>query len=121
MPRVNTSNVVDWRSTGRKRGRRTLFETRREFKCVGWENGNGTHFPCSKTTKEPPPDAPSWFDDIWPEDERVLSQLQVDHENKDYTDNDPANLNWRCASCHRNADNVTERGVSRVEDQSGYF
>ena len=119
--RQNTQQVKDWRSTGRKRGRRILYETRRPFACVGWTNEYGVEMPCGKTTIDPPPDAPSWFEEIWPEEDRVLSQLQVDHENKDYTDNDPANLDWRCASCHRNADNLTEKGVSRVQDSSGYF
>ena len=114
--RVNTDNVKDWRSTGRKRGRKILYETRRAFQCVGW----GEYW-CGKTTEFPPPDAPAWFEDIWPEDDRVLTQLQVDHESKDYTDNDPANLNWRCPSCHRFADNTTGKGESRTGDQSGYF
>lgn len=116
MPRENTQFVQDWRSTGRKRGRRTLFEERRSFSCVGH---HGIH--CGKTTSSPPPDAPSWFEEIWPEENRVLSQLQVDHENKDYTDNDPSNLEWRCASCHKLADSETEKGVSRVSDRSGMY
>jgi len=116
--RHNTNHVVDWRSTGRKRGRRTLFESRRSFECVGVVE---LSISCGKTTKEPPPDAPPWFEEIWPEEKRDLTQLQVDHENKDYTDNDPANLEWRCASCHRLHDNLTETGVSTTnEDWYGY-
>lgn len=118
--RVNTNQVQDWRSTGRKRGRRILYETRREFKCIGVPE---LGVECGKTVVEPPPDAPSWFEDIWPEEMRVLtSTLQVDHLSKDYTDNDPANLEWACASCHRLSDNLTEPGVSKERtDYSGYF
>jgi hypothetical protein len=120
--RQNTDNVKDWRSTGRKRGRKILYESYRTFVCVGWTDSDNVYHACGKTTAQPPPDAPSWFEEIWPEDNRVLqASLQVDHENKDYTDNDPANLEWRCNSCHRFADNLTEKGVSRIADQSGYF
>ena len=118
MPRGEISDVKDWRSTGRKRGRRALFAAHRLFVCVGVRELN---ISCGRTTKFPPPDAPEWFEELWPEEKRELTQLQVDHENKDWTDNDPANLEWRCPSCHRLADNQTAKGVSRVEDPSGYF
>lgn len=117
MARVNTQHVQDERSTGRKRGRKALFESGREFKCVGVPEKN---IVCGKTTAKPPPDAPRNFEDMWPEELRVLSQLQVDHENKEWMDNDPANLEWRCASCHRIHDNMSGVGESTVADLSGY-
>lgn len=75
---------------------------------------------CNKTTRYPPPDAPRNFQELWPEEGRELTQLQVDHENKDWTDNDPANLEWRCASCHRIHDNLTEKGVSASSERQAY-
>jgi hypothetical protein len=107
------NNILDWRSTGRKRGRRALYEIRRQFVCVGVE---ALDISCSKTTKRKPTDAPDWFEELWPKKNRVLTQLQVDHLNKDFTDNDPSNLVWRCPSCHRLADNMTGVGESQIDD-----
>lgn len=112
----------DVRSTGRKRARAVLFNIRRPFFCVGYEDPDGQHHPCGKTSQEPPKDAPSFFNEIWPEENRVLGYtLQADHENKNLLDDDPANLNWRCASCHKLSDQQTEKGVStHGEDEMGY-
>ena len=94
-------HVIDWRSTGRKRGRKVLFEELLPFQC-NW---------CERTVISPPPDAPDYFEDIWPEEKRTLEySLQVNHINKDYTDNDPANLQWMCALCHKVADSFTGAG-----------
>ena len=100
--------IKDWRSTGRRKARRSLFESFVDFCCVD----------CGKTTTEPPKDAPSWFEEIWPETNRVLTPmaLQADHESKDLTNNDEAHLNWRCASCHKLSDMKTEKGIATKEE-----
>lgn len=102
--------IKDMRSTGRKRGRRALFDEHRPFKCE-W---------CDRTSIEPPPDAPEWFDELWPEEKRVLNySLQVNHENKDISDNDPANLQWMCQPCHKIKDTfLTEE---EVRGEYGYL
>ena len=105
-------NIKDWRSTGRKRGRRALYEAKRPFVCAGVEALSIT---CSKTTKQRPTDAPDFFYELWPLKNRVLNALQVDHINKDFTDNDPSNLVWRCPSCHRLADNMSGVGESQID------
>lgn len=104
--------IQDWRSSGRRMARRELFNARVPFRCVGYKK-DGKIIPCGKTTKEPPKDAPSWFDEIWPTDNRVLTQLQADHETKDLTINVLDYLNWRCPSCHRLQDMQTEKGVAQ--------
>lgn len=115
-------NIIDWRSTGRRKARRALFAARVDFKCVGYTDESGTYHSCGKTTYSPPKDAPSWFDELWPTERRVLSPqaLQADHESKDLQDNDVEDLNWRCSSCHKLADAQTDKGESRiVNDISG--
>lgn len=73
---------------------------------------------CGKTSREPPKDAPNFFEEIWPEEKRVLSsQLQADHESKDLTNNAVEDLNWRCPSCHKKADQKTESGVSQSQNE----
>ena len=97
--------MKDPRSTGRRRARKELFDSYVQFKCVG----------CSRTSIEPPKDAPKHFDEIWPEENRVLTNsLQADHETKDMESNDISVLNWRCSSCHKIHDLLTEKGESTV-------
>jgi hypothetical protein len=103
------AEILDWRSTGRRRARRMLFEARIDFSCVG----------CNATTKVPPKDAPSWFNDIWPEENRTASQLQADHTTKDVTMNDIDDLCWRCPSCHKIADMATSKGIGQEADPHG--
>jgi hypothetical protein len=109
----NEDRIQDWRSTGRRKGRRTLYDSYREYRCEGYEG----HV-CGKVPKTPPKDAPSWFDEIWPEDNRVLdSQLQVDHTTKDVTVNTEEFLEWACPSCHKIKDSKTAKGVAtQVEE-----
>lgn len=100
------SRIKDWRSTGRRKARKELFANYVEFKCID----------CGRTSIDPPKDAPLWFDEIWPEENRVLAySLQADHESKDLTNNDINELAWRCSSCHKTHDSKTEKGVSTVE------
>lgn len=104
---LDEDKIKDWRSTGRRKGRRTLFSEYVEYKCAD----------CGVTSKEPPKDAPKWFDEIWPEERRELDySLQVDHESKDIEDNTIDNLNWRCSPCHIKRDRKTEKGVSTKEE-----
>lgn len=104
----NEDDIKDWRSTGRRKARRSLFQSHVKFCCIE----------CGKTTTEPPKDAPAWFDELWPEELRILTPmaLQADHETKDVTNNDEAYLNWRCASCHKLRDMQTEKGISTVTE-----
>lgn len=100
--------VVDWRSTGRKRLRRALFDDQVPFLCNL----------CGRTVISPPPDAPKDFEDLWPEEKRVLEySLQANHINKDITDCDPANGEWLCSLCHKFKDSQT--GVGEI-DSSEY-
>jgi len=106
--------MIDPRSTGRRRARKELYESYMPFKCAGYTK-DGITVACGKTSVIPPKDAPSWFDEIWPEENRVLHHsLQADHESKDMEANDINSLNWRCASCHAIQDRQTEKGVSSV-------
>ena len=95
------SKIVDWRSTGRRIGRRALYAAYVEYKCQT----------CGRTVIEPPKDAPRWFEEIWPVERRELeSQLQVQHISKDVTNNDLASIKWLCPSCHKIEDSTTEVG-----------
>src|SRR5215510_473934 len=95
------SRTGDYSSTGRRKARRELYKAFVPYQCVD----------CGKTSKEPPKDAPNYFDEIWPEENRVLdSQLQADHESKDYTNNELDYINWRCVSCHQKIDRTTAKG-----------
>ncbi len=108
--------MKDVRSTGRRRARKELFNSYVPFSCVGYIDSKGTHHECGKTSINPPKDAPSHFEEIWPEENRVLSySLQADHESKDLTDNDVARLAWRCAYCHKESDKQTDPGKSTVD------
>jgi len=107
--------MKDVRSTGRRRARKTLFEAYVPFKCAGYDSPVG-HVDCGKTSMEPPKDAPSWFEEIWPEENRVLtSSLQADHVTKDLTINEVEFLEWRCVSCHKMQDKQTAVGESQID------
>jgi hypothetical protein len=88
------------------------------YRCVGYRLPNGERFTCNKTSQEPPKDAPSWFEEIWPEDNRVLDyQLEADHETKDWTNNELENINWKCKSCHRIDDSKSSKGEAQESAQ----
>lgn len=118
---ASDDKIIDWRSTGRRKARRALFRSEMPYACAGYIDSDGNHHPCGKTTKEVPKELPisvSQFELIWPEENRVLeNQLQADHEDKDLTNNDVSNLNWRCSSCHKNQDKKTDKGVSQNVDK----
>ena len=102
--------IQDWRSTGRRKARRELYINYVPYCCAD----------CGVTTIEPPKDAPIWFEDIWPEENRTLGySLQADHETKDYTINTIEFLNWRCQPCHKKHDALTVKGESTVTED--YF
>lgn len=104
------SRILDWRSTGRRKARRALYSSYIPYECVGLDE-----IPCGKTSKEPPKDAPKHFEELWPAENRVLDyQLQADHEDKDVTNNDISNLNWRCAFHHKMSDKRTGVGESTI-------
>lgn len=107
--------ILDWRSTGRRKARRALYYAYTPYACVGYLLPDGSRFNCGKTTKEPPKDAPKWFDEIWPEENRVLDYpLEADHESKDFKNNEIEYLNFKCKSCHRLDDNKTDKGTPQV-------
>lgn len=123
------TRIKDWRSTGRRKARRELYNSLVPYVCVGWTDYEAElYYPCGKTAIEPPKDAPKWFDDIWPTENRVLSsQLQADHETKDLKNNVLSALNWRCPSCHRHQDQQTDKGQaqphveqSQIEEGFGF-
>lgn len=106
------SKIVDWRSTGRRKARKALYNAYIDFKCED----------CGATNIEPPKDAPTWFDEIWVYTNRTLRNdlnsaygLQADHISKDYTNNEVENLVWRCPKHHKLADTKTKKGVAQKE------
>ena len=100
----NEENIKDWRSTGRRKGRRVLYASRRDYACDT----------CGRTVINPPKDAPDYFDEIWPTANRVLTKLEVQHKTKDLRDNDEAFLSWLCPSCHKLEDMETAVGESTL-------
>lgn len=104
----------DARSTGRKRGRAKLFTTRRPYYCDP-HNGRG----CGRGPIELPSNAPKL--ELAPIEKRVAGlELECNHINKNILDNDPVNLEWLCKSCHKRADQQTDKGVSVLQDEFGY-
>lgn len=98
----NDDRIKDTRSTGRKRGRAVLI------KLV--EAGE-REYCCAKCGHVPEKD--------YKESSRS-GGLDCNHKNKNWMDNDPANLEWLCRVCHYEEDRQTERGVSKVKDEFGY-
>src|SRR5215468_113203 len=102
----NEDRIKDWRSTGRRKARRELYANYVDYKCAV----------CGVTAKEPPKDAPRWFEDLWPVERRELNyQLQANHMTKDYTQNDIDVLEWLCEPCHKIKDSQTGKGESTVQ------
>jgi ribosomal protein L37AE/L43A len=99
----------DPRSTQRKRARALLFRLRIPYICAD----------CGKSPKLRPGDAPKDLE-LAPRYLRTVSGLQANHINKDIMDNDLANLEWLCPSCHKLKDKQTAKGVSLKEDEWGY-
>jgi hypothetical protein len=100
---------LDPRSTQRKRARKILFRSGQPYICKG----------CQSSPVELPTDAPNHLELASPE-RRTVSGLQANHINKDILDNDLANLEWLCPSCHKLKDKQTSKGVSLKEDEFGY-
>lgn len=104
---------LDPRSTGRKRARRVLLKEveqgEREFHCECNEESHDWHgSPCGWV---PNPNKPLGRD----------NNLDADHRNKNWLDNDPVNLTWLCRKCHRALDRSTGKGETRIEDEWGYL
>lgn len=116
---MSEREVKDARSTGRKRGRRTLEKQERPYWCRSTLEGGfktetirGQVAGCGRSPTDP--NAPGGH---YP----GMSQLQVNHINKNILDNDPANLEWVCPACHKLIDSQTEKGVStKAGDEWGY-
>jgi hypothetical protein len=103
----------DARSTGRKRGRQSLFRSGRAYRCADcWKKGVLT------APRTLPPDCPKSFTNFAP---GILNHtLQCNHINKNVLDNDTVNLEWLCATCHKLKDQQTSKGVSTIDDEFGY-
>lgn len=109
------SRIIDWRSTGRRKARRVLFNSYRDFACEGILDDGSI---CGRTSIKPPMDAPVHFSEIWPESNRTLTtSLQAQHLTKDLTQNTDDVLKWLCPSCHKKEDAQTDLGESTI-DQS---
>lgn len=111
---------LDPRSTQRKRARKVMFNTGVPYIC-GSPNFDTTES-CGRSPKELPKDAPKTLELAHPDKQFVSVGLQVNHINKNIMDNDPANLQYLCASCHKVKDSKTEKGVSiKGNDEHGYL
>lgn len=98
--------ILDWRSTGRRKARRELYNNYVSYKCNY----------CGVTSKDPPKDAPGHFDEIWPRERRLLDYpLQANHKTKDFTINELPFIEWACQPCHKKADKQTAVGVSTIK------
>lgn len=96
----------DPRSTGRKRGRRVLEKTDRDYRCE-CPGGCGSK-KCSAT--------PESICGYTPMVQGRADTLDVNHKNKNVLDNDPANLEWLCRPCHRAKDRRTAKGEEHAEE-----
>lgn len=101
----------DPRSTQRKRARDVLNRTGRKYFCGSRSDGSTSPDGCGRSPTLG--DAPGG---TYP----GMATLQANHINKNIMDNDPANLEWLCPSCHREKDNRTAKGVSVIENEFGY-
>jgi hypothetical protein len=109
---VTAKAPKDPRSTQRKRARKILTATGRPLVCGIDSNGIIADYACGRSPVLV--DAPGGF---YP----GIGTLQANHKNKNIMDNDPANLEWLCASCHKEIDSTTAKGVSTINDEFGYF
>lgn len=111
---MTVSEPKDPRSTQRKRARKVLEATGRPYFCGStssdmWDEVSADG--CGRSNRDE--EAPGGF---FP----AMGELQVNHINKNIMDNDPANLQYLCPSCHKEKDQQTEKGVSLVTDEFGY-
>lgn len=99
----------DLRSTGRRRARKALFDSGITFECAH----------CGAVPQVMPKDFPRKNPPPLGRSSKTCTRLEAQHKNKDMSDNDVGNLEFLCPSCHKNADKVTAKGVSTVQDQFG--
>ena len=99
---------LDPRSTQRKRARKVLFRTGRPYVCEK----------CGKSPLTLPPDAPKALK-LAPVGMRTVKQIEVNHKNKNIMDNDLANLQYLCSSCHKLTDNKVVKG--KAIDDFGFL
>lgn len=110
--------VEDPRSTGRRRGRAVLVREGLPYWCGSNRDGGVDSHGCGRSPTAT--DAPGRSGEAGSGYFPGMSQLQVNHKNKNVMDNDPANLQWLCPGCHKKVDSVTEKGVSTKGDEHGY-
>lgn len=101
----------DPRSTQRKRARQILFKSGRPYICEH----------CGKSPKTLPQGSPKNLE-LAPVGMRTVKQLEANHKSKNIMDNDLANLQWLCSSCHKLADNKVQKGndVEKAGFLAGY-
>jgi hypothetical protein len=97
----------DPRSTQRKRARLVLFRLGIPYVCEV----------CGCSPKTLPRDAPRNLK-LASKDKQTVGSLQADHKSKNIMDNDPANLGWKCPSCHKLSDKKTSKG--EITEDFGY-
>jgi hypothetical protein len=102
---------VDPRSTWRKRARAVLKREGFPYFCGATRDHDISEWGCGRS--------PS-YDDAPGGTYPGMGELQANHKNKILSDIDPANLEWLCASCHKEKDSLTEKGVSYKGDEWGY-
>jgi len=104
---IREDEPKDGRSTWRRRARRKLMRMvvagELDYKC----NSCGYVPAIVPTTEDQKVD--------------VKDCLDANHRNKILSDLDEVNLEWLCRTCHLKADRVTAKGVSKIEDEFGYF
>lgn len=105
------ADVKDPRSTYRKRARRVLESIDRPKWCGSTQAGEVSEWGCGRSNVDP--DAPGGY---YPN----MGTLQCNHINKVLADLDPVNLEYLCPSCHKERDQLTDKGVSIIEDEFGY-
>lgn len=122
-PAKKDKDVEDPRSTMRRRARAVLEEIDRPYFCGSTSTGSfdmpkpegydpsGRPYPCGRS-----PILASAPGGLF----AAMGALQANHINKNIMDNDPANLQWLCASCHKEKDSQSEVGVSVIKDEFGY-
>lgn len=113
MGKKQDKDIQDARSTMRRRARGVLETTDRPYFCGSKSDGtmDVQEWGCGRS-----PVLSVAPGGMYP----AMGALQANHINKNIYDNDPSNLEWLCASCHKERDQQTEKGESVLENEFGY-
>ncbi len=93
--RKSAEDLTLIRSQGRKRLRAALLASDKPFECelCGWIPTPPLH---------------------------RGNTLDANHKSKDLSDNDAANGQWLCRTCHKREDSKTAKGISQYGEVMGY-